>query len=269
MNCREIFEKLNEIMPVSLAMDFDNSGFLVGRNDKEVKKILLALDATSEVVSYAITEKGDLIITHHPLIFTGLKKIVDTDITGKRLLRLIENKISLISMHTNYDIAYNCMADKTAKLLDISGEVLEKTNELELENETKDLGIGKVGKLSRSLSLRALVELVKDKFELDFVRVYGSELLQNTLIERVAISPGSGKGMYKEALKKNTQVLITGDITHHEGIDAREAGICIIDAGHYGIEHIFIEDMFEKLTDMLPDEIKIMKFRKDIPDIVM
>lgn len=264
MKCNQLLKNLNQIMPISLAMGFDNVGLLVGHQEKEIKKILLALDATSEVIEEGIQKKVDLILTHHPLIFSAIKQITDADIVGKRLLKLIENQMGYIAMHTNYDIALNCMAEVCAEILEILGEPLEVTGEI----EGISVGIGKVGNLKEEMHLQDLVEKIKKGFGLDFVRVYGANLVQDKEIRRIAISPGSGRGMYPYAVEKRAEVLITGDITHHEGIDAKEAGICIIDAGHYGIEQVFIKDMEIKLKK-IDHNLEIIKFHRDIPDIIL
>ena len=104
MFCKEIMEKIEKSYPRAYAMDWDNVGLLVGRDDKEVKKIYVALDATDDVVDAAVEAGTDMLVTHHPLIFFGMKKINNLDFIGKRLLKLIQNDISYYAMHTNYDV---------------------------------------------------------------------------------------------------------------------------------------------------------------------
>ena len=121
MKCKEILENLNKIMPMELAMSWDNPGLLVGRRDCSVKRILLALDVTTEAIEQAVALGVDLLITHHPLIFSPLKKINDEDIFGSRILSLVENRINYIAMHTNYDVAIGCMGDLAAEKIEIQG----------------------------------------------------------------------------------------------------------------------------------------------------
>ncbi len=264
MKCNKILESLKEEMPLSLAMSWDNAGFLVGRADKDIKKVYVALDPTSAVIDRAIDLGVELIITHHPLIFMGLKSITDGDIVGRRILRLIEGGINHIAMHTNYDIADSCMSDIVAKKLSIEGEPLEVTCTDEIS--AKHLGIGKVGDLPIAISLGSLVAKVKQDFKLDFVRLYGGN--DETPVSRIAISPGSGKGMYRQAAAAGAQVLISGDISHHDGIDALEEGIISLDAGHYGIEQVFIEDMAERLHG-ISAELTVYTESATVPDRVM
>ena len=104
MQCKEIIHTIEERYPVRFALEWDNVGLLVGRDDKEVKRIYIALDGTDEVIDEAVRQRADLLITHHPLIFGGMKRINNQDFTGKRILKLIQNDICCYAMHTNYDV---------------------------------------------------------------------------------------------------------------------------------------------------------------------
>ena len=242
MICKDIIRMIEEKYPKSYAMNWDNVGLLAGRYEKEVKKIYIALDATDEVIDSAIAEGADMLITHHPLIFSGLKKITNGDFIGNRLIRLIQNDISYYAMHTNYDVLG--MAELSGvKMKFENAEVLEVTSVDEVPE-----GIGRVADLNKPISLRECCENVKEIFALDSVKVFGD---LEKMVSRVAISGGSGKSMIAPALEKGADVLITGDIGHHEGIDAVAQNLAIIDAGHYGIEHIFIEDMKTFLDERL------------------
>ena len=233
MLCRDIMKVIEATYPKHAALEWDNVGLLVGRTEKDVKKIYVALDATDEVIEQAVAADADMLITHHPLLFSPLKKITDEHFIGGRVVKLLQHDISYYAMHTNYDVCG--MADISAAILGLDGaETLEVTDE-----ESRE-GIGRVGKLVCPMSLQSCGEFIKEKFQLDSVKVFGD--LSST-VQRVAICPGSGKGMTELALEKNADVLVTGDIGHHEGIDAVAQGLAIIDAGHYGLEHIFIEDM--------------------------
>ena len=125
----EIIALLREFCPDTFAMSWDNVGLQCGRTDKEVKRIALALDATSEVIERAISLQADLLLTHHPLLFGGVKRVTDEDYTGKRILRLIQADMACYSMHTNFDVLG--MGDAAADLLQLTNrEVLEVTYEV-------------------------------------------------------------------------------------------------------------------------------------------
>ena len=119
-------------------------------------------------------------------------------------------------------------------------------------------GIGKAGKLSAPLTLGQLAKLVKERFGLPFVTVYG-DLEAEALLTDCALSPGSGGSMIEAALGQKAQVLITGDIGHHQGIDSLARGMAVIDAGHYGLEHIFMDFMESYLKEKLGDAVAVRK----------
>ncbi len=244
MLCKEIIEIIERTYPKSSAMEWDNVGLLAGRADKEVGHIYVALDATDEAVDDAASLGADLLVTHHPLIFSGLKQVTNENFTGARVLELARRDISCYAMHTNYDIKR--MAQLSCEKLG-----MERAETLEVTNICADgtaEGIGKIADIS-PVPLEELCMWVKGAFGLDAVRVFGNP---GTLVKRVAICPGSGKSVIGTAVEKGADVLITGDIGHHEGIDALAEGMAVIDAGHYGIEHIFIEDMEAFLKENIP-----------------
>lgn len=254
MQCNEMIRQFNKLAPEEYACEWDNPGLLAGRGDKTVRKVLVALDATEEVVEQAIAQQADLLLTHHPLIFKSLKKINDQDFIGRRIVKLIQADISYYAMHTNFDAAPGGMADLAAQRLGLTAEApLEATGEA----EGGAFGIGKIGTLPQPVSLPQLGELVKERFGLPFVTVYGREQVCG-LISRIAVSPGSGGSMIRFAEAAGVQALITGDISHHEGLDAVANGLAVLDAGHYGLEHIFINFMQNYLQEQYGGALTIL-----------
>ncbi len=245
MKCSDIIACLERVAPRCFAEKWDNVGLLAGREDKEVNKILLALDPTSDVVEEASNWKADLLITHHPLIFSGIKSVTTSDFIGKRVFNLIYQDICYYAMHTNFDVMG--MADAVADQLELEKcQVLDVTFQDDISKE----GIGRMGELSRTMSLEECAKHVKDKCKLSGVKVFGDP---DKLIDVVALIPGSGKSYINLAIEKGAQVLITGDIDHHNGLDAVERGLAVIDAGHYGLEKIFAAYMEEVLRRELPE----------------
>lgn len=239
MRCSEICALLEQEYSPEYACDWDNVGLLAGRQDKEVKRILLALDATDEVVHMACEQKADMLITHHPMIFSPIRRVTDEDMNGRRLISLIQNDICYYAMHTNYDT--RGMADLAALLLNLQEcTVLE-----EIKNGE---GIGRVGVLPQKMTLLECARLVKEAYDIPNVKIFGP---LNRMVYRAAICPGAGKSTMREVLRFGCDVYITGDIDHHTGIDAVDQGLCIIDAGHYGIEHIFMQDVKAYLEKVL------------------
>ena len=241
MRCQDILDKIEARYPRKYACDWDNVGLLAGSREREVDTVYIALDATDEVVDAASECGAQLLLTHHPMIFGGLKSVTTDDYVGERLIRLIRNDISYYAMHTNYDVMG--MAELAADMLDLKDrKVLEEV----LDGE----GIGRVGDLPRSMTLEECANFVKGRFRLPNVKIFGEPEKQ---VQRAAICPGSGKSEAKPALSMGAEVYITGDIDHHTGIDMADCGMAIIDAGHYGVEHIYIADMEQFLKENCPE----------------
>lgn len=266
MKCREIMELLETLAPVSCACDWDNPGLLAGREEKEVKKILLTVDVDDQTVETAVTQRADMIISHHPLIFKAVKHVTDGDFIGRRLVSMIQADISCFAMHTNFDAAPGCMADLVADRIGFLDAV-----PLELMGELNGIpyGIGKIGSLTEPVTGMELAKRVKELFGLPFVTVYGQELYETVPVKTAAVCPGSGGSVIGAALEKNVQVLITGDIGHHEGIDAAAQGLMMIDGGHYGLEHIFMDYMEQYLNNRLGGGIEVIKMPVRFPAAVI
>ena len=227
MKVKELTGWLDGRYPSSAAEHWDNVGLLVGDDEEEVSHVFLALDLTESTLAQAIDAGADMIITHHPMIFEGQKKINNHTFTGRRILSLIKHNIQYYAMHTNYDILG--MADLSADYLRLTDrEVLSVTAETQDGQE----GFGRVGELPRKMSLKECGEFVKNALSLNDVKIYGDP---DTQVEKAAICTGSGKSMISDVLAKGAQVYVTGDIDHHTGIDAVAQGLTIVDAGHYGI----------------------------------
>ena len=226
MKVKELTAWLENKYPAKAAEHWDNVGLLVGDDEAEVSHVFLALDLTEETLEEAIQAGADMIITHHPMIFSGIKKINNHDFTGRRIMRLIQNHISYYAMHTNYDVLG--MADLSADYLK-----LEEREVLSMTEETRDRceGLGRVGMLPKQMSLRECGEFVKAALSLNDVKIYGD----------------------LDVLAKGADVYVTGDIDHHTGIDAVASGLAIIDAGHYGTEYIFMDAMKKKLGENFPE----------------
>lgn len=245
MKACELISWLEEKYPPSFAEDWDNVGLLVGNDEKEVSHVFFALDLTEEVLSQAEQAGADMIITHHPMIFSGIKKINNHTFTGRKIIKLIQKDIPYYAMHTNYDILG--MADLSAGYLNLTDtKVLSVTN----QEGDKPEGFGRVGKLPKKMSLLECARYVKTCNGLSDVRFYGNP---DREVETAAICTGSGKSMIKDAIRAGADVYVTGDIDHHTGIDAVAEGIAVIDAGHYGTEYIFADALKNVLLEAFPE----------------
>ncbi|MDE5779501.1 MAG: Nif3-like dinuclear metal center hexameric protein [Lachnospiraceae bacterium] len=249
MKCSEIIEYLETLSPKKYACEWDNVGLLVGRSEKEIHRILIALDATESVVKMAADCNADMLITHHPVLFSPIKQVNEDHFTAKKVLTLAEQGICCYAMHTNYDIVGG-MAELAAseQYLDLS-DVKPMTIEAE-EHE----GLGRFGRLPSPMTARQVAEYVKERFNLSFVMLYQKKEDRERIYHDIAVLPGSGKSELKTVKKEGYSLYLTGDFGHHEGIDAMDMGVTVIDATHYGLEHIFIDFITKYLKEKLKNE---------------
>lgn len=245
MKMSEITELFNGFAPEYLAESWDNPGLLVGEEKAEIKKILVALDATDEVVDEAVKIGADLIVTHHPMIFGSLKKINDTTNLGKKIIKLIRNNICVFAMHTNLDIAFGGVNDELAKILGLKniGVLAESCMQNDMPN-----GLGRYGDIEET-TLGEFAEKVKEKLGLDSIRIVGEK---DRTIKKAGLCTGSGMEFMADAVKKQCDVYITSDIKYHDSQKAIEDGITLIDATHYGSENIIVPVIKKFLNEKVP-----------------
>lgn len=232
---KDIATKIEELAPLSLSADFDNTGLLVGRYDKEVKKILVTLDVDENVCCEAIREGADLIISHHPVMFHATKRLTESTPMERYLRNLISNDISLYSAHTNLDCAKGGINDYMADMLG-----LEDTTVIEEVYSEKGIseGFGRCGILKDKKTLAEVIELYKNKFDVSVVRYVGDE---NRLIKKVAVNTGGGAFALDSLIGTDVDLFISGDFKYNQFRDAYENNLCIIDAFHYDSEKISMD----------------------------
>lgn len=228
-----IYDFLCTLAPLELQMGFDNSGFQLGRKSAQAQRALLSLDVTDEVVDEAIELGAQLIVSHHPLIFTPLKSIQD-----EKLLKLIENQIAIISMHTNLDIAEGGVNDVLINLLGAKAD-----GALDAE------GCGRVGNLPQAQQFDDFLRLCKAVLENNGLRYYSA----GKPVKRLAVMGGSGGDAIADAAEKGCDTYVTADIKYHQFLEARELGINLIDADHFCTENPVITVLCAKLAENFKD----------------
>lgn len=231
MLLKDIIKIIENEYPKNLACNWDNVGLLAGNEENDIKNILVTLDITPKVVDEAIKYKADLILSHHPLLFGGVKSFCEDNEQMKMYTKIIRNNISVYSAHTNMDTAPNGINQKLAELFSLSDIGI-------LEPET---GLGRYGDIDK-MPLKDFCDLVKNKLNTPFLKVSKN----SDMIKRVAIGSGGCSDIIPNAIAVGADVMITADIKYHIAIDSVTNGISLIDAGHYPTE-IIVMDMFEEL----------------------
>ena len=254
MTMKQIEALLDEIAPLDVQEAWDNSGVQIDVGRPHIQKVLVCLEITRDVVSEAIENDVDLIVTHHPLLFHGVKKIDRSNPVGEYLLELIFTGISVYSSHTSFDIAQSGNNDDLAERLGLR----------EIEALTGDSGdaLGRTGYLIRPMALKELVFLLDEALDHPGgIKVAGDP---QTMIEKVGLCTGAAGEFYQAAMEQGCQAYISGDVKHHEAQLARESGLCLIDAGHFGTEQIFMENMANQLREKCGGQLTVIESRVNV-----
>ena len=261
MKIEKVIARLEREFPAQMALGWDNPGLQVGHEDYAVKKVVVALDPTEEVIRSCIEAGAELLVTHHPLLLAGIHRVTAAEYPARKVLTLAENRIAHFAMHTNYDVirmtelAEQALRLKKTKILEVTG----------IRDDGSVYGIGSVGNLPKRMSAKDCCAYVKEAFGLKQVRLFGDPKAE---VKTIAVSPGSGKSMIHPALEAGAELFVTGDIGHHEGLDAAEQGMPVIDAGHFGTEHFFVRQVADFLRAEFP-ELKVKEAKEQEPFTVL
>lgn len=229
----KIIEYIRKIAPEEFQEDWDNSGYQV-RIKNETDKVILCMDITDRVIDRAIETGSKLIISHHPMIFTGVKRIDEDSYLGKNIIKLIENKISVYSSHTSLDVSDRGV---NVALADAIG--LPIVENFAMTDTTT------IGYVLRNNIGDEIYERLKDLGAI----FYGKKVP----VEKIAIVGGAGMSYFDEAIAKEVDMFITGDVKHHDGQRGYEENISLVDLTHYGSEKFVLN----KLKDLLEEKFTI------------
>ena len=240
MLASDFFARYEAYCPKELAMADDPVGLQIGTLNKDIQKVMVTLDIREQTVQEAIEQNVDVILAKHPVIFRPLDNLTDQDTQQKIILDLARAGIAVYTSHTNIDIVEKGLNDWFCELLDIT----------ETENLT-DFGLGRVGNIQPQ-TLGDFSEKVKTVFELSGLTIISYAQSLDQEIKRVAICGGSGGKFYPEAIAKQADVYVTGDIYYHTAHDMLSQGLLAIDPGHH-IEVLFVKKVAQLLRDFKTD----------------
>ncbi len=226
MKVNEIYDIIDRFAPFKMAMPQDNVGLLIGHSDAEVSKVLVTLDADQVAMEHALREGCELIVSHHPFFFDGERQVNDKTGQGRKVLFALENRLNIICAHTNLDSCEGGINDTLGALLG-----LKATEKISPSNEGGYLG--RVGTHDFDSPKQFMAHAAK---VLDVTPRY----LLTEKFERVAWSSGSGSGCMADAIAAGADTLVTGDCKYSTFMNAKEAGIGLIDLGHFETEQIIV-----------------------------
>lgn len=232
---QKLYDFLDERAPFSSQLPWDNSGFLIGRKEQVVHTCVMALDVTSDVIRYAKEVGAELIITHHPVIFNPIKRVTSDSL----IWQLIRADISVISAHTNLDLADGGVNDALAKSL-----ALENIRPFENEDN-----IGRIGELKTPMMPEAFAAYIKEKLGETADVAYTGE----RAIRTVALCGGAGADFIRDAVKAGVDAYVTGEVKHHEWMEAQELPIAVFSAGHYATEQMVFTDLAAVFAEKFPE----------------
>jgi dinuclear metal center YbgI/SA1388 family protein len=242
---KEIAEYFEELAPSQLKSEFDNVGLLVGCPDDTVTRVLVALDITEEVIAEAASLKAELIVSHHPVFFE-LKRVSKDEPTGARIIKLIQNGVSALCLHTNLDRVKGGVNDALCRALGL--EALESLDTEKTAPNGAAGGMGRIGALAEPAAMSGFLSEVKKALKADGLRFYDS----GSLVSRVAVCGGTGGGYVETAHSKGCDTLVTADVKHHEFLTAKALGLNVIDAGHYRTENVVVPVIASMLKSGFP-----------------
>lgn len=243
MRLKDISQTMDALCPCALQEDWDNSGLQVGDPDAEVKKVLVAFDFTEEILIEAEESEVQLVVTHHPFFFRGIRCIDMSEAKGRMIRGLIENRIGLISCHTNLDkVSYGVSAEL--------GRRLGLQHSHPFIAEGKDCGFGVIGTLASPCTLGDVANNIRNTLGVPSLRMVGDE---SATVYTVAAMGGAGGDFLQEAKNQGADVYVTADLKYHDGQAAAEMGLALIDAGHFATEVFVMEPFRQKLAAAMPN----------------
>lgn len=224
----DITDLLESIAPLSFQEHYDNAGLFCGSKDEVCSGVFVCLDVSEKVIDNAIEKGCNLIVSHHPLVFRGLKSLLPQNNVAKTVLKAVTNNICLYSSHTNLDAAKDGVNTLLAKTIGLEG--FEPFNVG--QSDPRYFGIGGMGFLSEPLMVEPFLRKVKDALSNPHIRYVEG---RNKQIKSVALCSGSGSEFIPLAIEKGADCYLTGDLKYHDFLDA-EGRIVLADIGHFESE---------------------------------
>lgn len=245
MKTGEIIDYLDRQFKPEYQEDYDNAGFLIGDAESNYTGALITLDVTPDTIDEAIDKGLSLIVSHHPLIFTGLKRITNNDATSRMVSKLIKNNISVYAAHTNLDNLDWGVNGILANKIGLTDCHILRPSQASIP----DIGAGMVGFLPQPMPIYDFLSLVKARLGIPILRT-SQFIIQNSKskIHRVAVCGGSGSFLIGDAKSAGADIFLTGDLKYHDFQQADDKMI-IADIGHYESEQFSKEIFYSVISE--------------------
>ena len=243
---KELLAVLDGIAAPSLAEPWDNVGLMVGDPGQDISGVLVALDASEEIMAEAESHGCNVVVTHHPLIFKPLQAVRTDQVIGRLLARALATQMAVVSCHTNLDKVPGGVNDALAASLDLQNcRVLAAE-----QGRTDEVGFGRLGDLRSAVTFSTFVDILLAVLDLPAVRVAG--VVPDRLLS-IAVCGGSGSELAVTAMEAGAQVFITGEVKHSTARWAEDAGFCVIDAGHFSTEKLVVPGLVSAIAKCCGD----------------
>jgi len=252
----DIIQAIEELAPRAYQESYDNAGLCVGNAQAEARGALLCLDVTEAVVQEAIDKNVNLIISHHPVIFSGIKQLTGSTAVERIVLQAVKHDIALYAAHTNLDSVRGGVSEKMCDKLGLKNRSI-----LQPANATSDVGLGMVGELSAALSVGDFLQLVKKTFGNSLIK-YAN--ICKSSVYKIAVCGGSGSSLVNSAVQVGADAFITGDMKYHE-LQAASERIVAVDIGHYESEIAAVDIFFEVITKKFPTFVPYLSLAAENP----
>jgi len=244
MLAKDIALIIEELAPLKYQEDYDNAGFCVGLPSSEIKGVLLCVDVTEEIIDEAIGLGVNMIISHHPVIFSGLKHITGNNYVERIVAKALKNDIVLYAAHTNLDNACYGVNRTIAQQLN-----LQDIQPLAPLNTEPQAGAGAIGNLSEAMSVNRWLTFLKQHFSVPCLR---HTRPSKSEVQRIALCGGSGAFLMDAAVAAGADCFISADFKYHDFFDA-DGRLLLVDAGHYETEKCVLDIFFDVLTKKIPN----------------
>lgn len=270
---QSILDSLEMIAPLAIAESWDNVGLLAGSPEMQIRSVMTCLTIAKETVIEAINRKIDLVVVHHPLPFKPINRLSTQSTTGRWLWKLASAKIAIYSPHTAWDNTIGGINDQIANILQLDDvesivpfekHVVKKLAAAKLSNtavldypcptiDIEKIGSGRIGSSRTAISspqgrtIGSVVEMLQAKIS---SLIISSNAAANTPVSRIAVVCGSGGSFAESAYKAGADLLVTGEATYHQMLEAQSLGLNLLTIGHYASERFAMENLANRLKSL-------------------